>query len=64
MSRNFAVIRNDTIENVVVWDGGDDWSPPDGATVHSLPEGAGVGWRFVGGEWTAPEPMPSEEAPD
>jgi len=60
MSRQFAVIRNDTIENVVVWDGGDDWTPPQDATVRSLPEGAGIGWRFVDGLWTPPAPSEPE----
>lgn len=61
MSKNFAVIRDDVIENVVVWDGGDDWTPPEGATVRSLPEGAGIGWRLVKKVWTAPEPVVAPE---
>lgn len=59
MSKKFAVIRGDVIENVVLWDGGDDWTPPEGVQVRSLPEGAGVGWRLVDGVWTAPAPAPA-----
>ena len=63
---NHAVIVNDQIVNVIVWDGEASYAPLAGgevALLSTLPNGAGVGWtRDAGGIWQAPlapEPDPS-----
>lgn len=47
---NWAVIREDDhiCDNVVVWDGVAQWSPPEGHYVKELsPEDhAGIGWKW------------------
>jgi len=57
------VFRGDLIVNVVVKDPNGVWQPPEGCTVMDIFEGssAGIGWRYVDGEWIAPPPMPEPE---
>ena len=46
------------VTNVILWDGSDNWQPPDGVAVLPCPEDVGPGWSNVGGEWTAPAIVP------
>jgi hypothetical protein len=57
------VFRGDLVVNVVVKDPTGVWQPPEGCWVIDIPEGsfAGIGWRYVDGEWIAPPPMPEPE---
>lgn len=64
---NVAIIENDTITNVAVFDSlPEDW-PQELIPIADLPEGAWIGWqRNETGEWfdpNAPEPDP-EPAPE
>lgn len=54
---NYAIIQSGKVMNIVIWDGGDGWSPPDGSTAVQLPEGAPVdiGWSYDGTKFTASE---------
>lgn len=55
----YAVIRNGTVENLVVWDGETDWTAPEGTEVVALDDRpAGPGWTYDGTSFTAP---PEEE---
>jgi hypothetical protein len=54
----YAVIRDGKVENTVVWDGANDWTPPDGTFVVRLcdedtpsPGTAGIDWDYVDGEF-------------
>jgi hypothetical protein len=38
-----------------VWDGGSDWTPPDGEQVVLNDADAEIGWSYVDGEFVAPE---------
>ncbi|MBU9812393.1 tail fiber assembly protein [Rahnella sp. SL6] len=53
---DYAVINSDgEIINVVLWDGETDWTPPDGSTAIKVNDsGAGIGWTYKSGVFTAP----------
>jgi hypothetical protein len=52
----YALIVDDAIVNIVVWDGVSPFDPGGTLTpLSDLPSGVGMGWRFVGGEWLPPE---------
>ena len=57
MTGAYAVIKNGIVVNVVSWDGPDStdsaWSPGEYDVVE-LPDNAGIGWLYSGGEFTAP----------
>ena len=57
--RNYAIIRTSTglVENMVAWDGSDDWAAPVGFEAIEA-DAAGIGWTYAGGKFTAPEPPP------
>lgn len=56
----YAVVDSSgTIVNVVVWDGANDWAPPEDCTavpISTAPGGPGIGWTTSDGgqTWTAP----------
>lgn len=54
---NYAVINTATsnVENVILWDGESEWSPPDGS-IAVQSDIAQIGWTYVSGEFIAPEP--------
>ncbi|MFD3238354.1 tail fiber assembly protein [Rahnella perminowiae] len=54
---DYAVINSDgEIINVVLWDGETDWNPPDGSTAIKVNDsGAGIGWTYKSGVFTAPQ---------
>lgn len=60
---SYLVIKDDQVVNVVLWDGVSDWVAPDNATVELAPEGVGIGWIRVNGNWVSPEP-PAPPAED
>lgn len=61
MNRYF-VIKNETIINIVVWDGISEWAPPADTTIELAVDGIGTGWRRIDGIWTEPEPpAPTQE---
>lgn len=57
--KTFAVIDAEgLVVNSIVWDGETEFEPGDGLSL-VLPELSaywGIGFRFVDGEWIAPEP--------
>lgn len=60
---NYAIIENDTVINTAVAEA--DYAAEQGWVL--LPEGAGIGWSYIDGEFVdlrpAPEPMPIPPAP-
>ena len=52
---NYAVVLNDVVTNVVVWDGVSDWSPAEGVAV-LIPEETSVliGFNYIDGIFTDP----------
>lgn len=59
VNERYAVIRDGVVENVVVWDGESDWSPPEGALLVQSDE-AGPGDGYDGKAFTRPEPAPAD----
>lgn len=47
--RYWAVIRDNVVENVVVWDGHSEWSPPAGCglvDITDMENAPGPGWTY------------------
>ena len=61
MNKRYAVIQNDEVVNVVVWDGAVEWAPPQGSTVNLLPDDSpvSIGYLFDGENYTQPSPPPT-----
>lgn len=55
---NYAIIFNDVVISVALWDGVNEWVPPDGCTIVKSNE-AVVGSSYVNGKFIAPEPPPA-----
>lgn len=53
MSGTYAVVENDVVTNLVIWDGKSKWKPDTGTAV--LVNGScGIGWRYDGKTFIAP----------
>ena len=68
MVDRWAMILNNIVENVCLWDGNTTtWQPPDGYLMKVIPEGsgAGIGWGWDGTDFVAPElpPNPALDQP-
>jgi hypothetical protein len=52
----YAIIQNGIVINVVAWDGGPDWSPPEGATAVLVEEGQSpqIGYGYANGVFAQP----------
>lgn len=64
MSDRWAVLTNGVCDNVIIWDGEADYTPPEGSTLKRLADGtpAGPGWRWAANNrWVHPD---EESAPD
>ncbi|WP_430226841.1 hypothetical protein [Paraburkholderia tropica] len=46
----YAIVDNGIVINVVVWDGGDSWEPPAGATAIEVT--AQTGAAYIGGAYS------------
>lgn len=63
MSDTYAVIQDGVIVNVVLWDGQNDWSPPEGCTAVDITGASpqpGIGWTTSDGGGTFEPPAPTE----
>lgn len=63
MSKTYAVIENNTVVNVVLWDGESEWAPDNGVAIPAT-DGVGIGWLYADGTFTAPavqEPVKSHD---
>lgn len=51
----YLIVRNGVIENIVLWDGVSEWTPPAGATIEQDLYGSHIGWiRQDDGTFAAP----------
>lgn len=50
----YLVIQNESIINVIEWDGESDWTPPEDCIVEPSTGDEWLGWTRVGGVWIAP----------
>lgn len=53
MSGTYAVVENDVVTNLVIWDGKSEWSPEAGTAVR-VNGACGIGWRYDGKTFIAP----------
>lgn len=58
----YALVSNQYVADLVLWDGESEWTPPAGLTPVKCPDGIPVspGWSYVDGEFSpppAPEPL-------
>jgi hypothetical protein len=51
---NYAVIQNEIVVNIVISD--EDYAKSQGWV--SLPDGAGIGWSYIDGEFVDNRPAP------
>ncbi|MEI9696181.1 hypothetical protein [Atlantibacter hermannii] len=57
-----AIVKNNTVIDMVLWDGETEWSPEDGAAVPAE-EYVGIGWLYKDGVFTNPDkPAPPDES--
>lgn len=49
-----AIVKNNTVIDMVLWDGESEWSPADGVAVPA-DEYVGIGWIFQDGVFTSPD---------
>ncbi|QNB11553.1 hypothetical protein G5S35_08150 [Paraburkholderia tropica] len=50
----YAIIdANGNVINAVLWDGSEDWQPPDGTQAVQSDQ-ASVGWTYAGGAFSPP----------
>lgn len=59
----YAIIRDGVVENVTLWDGESEWSPPEGAEIRGCSADVGPGWLVDGEDLVAP-PAPAPEEMD
>ena len=65
MVENWAMILNDIVENICLWDGNTaTWQPPEGYLMEVVPEGSpvSIGWGWDGTNFVAPpqpDPVPN-----
>lgn len=57
---NYAIVKNNVVENTCSWDGVSEWQPPAGTQAIAIPanESAGPGYGYVNGHFVAPPPKP------
>lgn len=53
MSDTYAVVENGVVTNIIIWDGGGEWSPDSGKAVKVKRE-CGIGWIYDGKSFTPP----------
>jgi hypothetical protein len=53
---NYAIVENGVVTNLVIWDGGEEWEPPPGATAVVIPADTFVstGYTWNGTAFAAP----------
>lgn len=56
MTQRYAVIVDDTVTNLILWDGVSVWTPPDGATIVPVSgRTVDIGYTFDGTTFSAPQ---------
>lgn len=55
MSDIYAVVENEIVVNVILWDGESEWSPDNGVAIIA-DSGVSIGWSYVDEVFTPPPP--------
>lgn len=55
----YAIIENQSVVNVALWDGASSWTPGENYVVVLIPEGTnvGIGWSYIDGQFIDPDPI-------
>lgn len=63
MVERWAMLKNDVVINICLWDGDEaTWQPPADVVMKVAPDYLGIGWSWDGSQWVAPpEPEPTPE---
>ncbi|MDR7032925.1 hypothetical protein [Mesorhizobium sp. BE184] len=59
----YAIVTAGIVDNIVEWDGGDGWSPPEGSEAVEAVGPVSIGWTYDGEAFT-PAAAPVLPAPD
>jgi hypothetical protein len=60
--KNYVIIENNLVTNVVVWDGDTtQWQPPQGSIALPQVSNEGIGWTYDGANFIAPPPALAPE---
>lgn len=54
----YAIVRSGIVENVVVWDGGEGWSPPEETQAIACSDEVSAGWTHADGAFSPPPVAP------
>jgi len=64
MSRYWAIIKDNKIDNIAIWDGEANWSPPADCDLVEITNEElvpGIGWTYENNIFVAPPPPPEPE---
>ena len=61
MNNVYAIVKNESVINVIMWEGEPDWATDEGEAIRA-PDGVGIGWGYSDGVFTAP--LPPERSHD
>jgi len=54
----YAIVENNEVTNVTLWDGTTEWSPPEGTIAVACSDDVGPGWTYDGSTFSPPVPEP------
>lgn len=57
MIKRYAIIKNNKIDNICLWDGIEVWEVPENATVIEAESYWGIGGTLVDGQYNPPVPF-------
>lgn len=66
MINKYAIVKDGTVINTIVWDGESDWQPSEGEAI-LCPEDVSIGWKYEKGRFidpNAPTPPTDDEIYD
>ena len=61
----WALIQNDIVVNIIKWDGGPDWTPPDATVVVNITgTDVEIGWLYNPADGTFSAPVQPDPPPE
>ena len=62
----YIIVNNETgiAENIIAYEEGVVWQPPEGFSAYPAVGKEGVGWTYSNGEWISPFPLPDPDLSD
>lgn len=60
MSNRYAIVCNNIVQNVILWDGKTDYNPPEDCSLIECSDEVGIGFTYKDGEFHPP-PIEEEE---